>query len=166
MHVRACCCGLPPVEAERAKRNVLRTSDLFELAAEANPPNARQLRVQFEQWLQTLGAPAPLVDDLVLAVYEALANVVEHAYHPDHPQPVMQLQARLDHDHLLITVTDHGCWRTPSEPGYRGRGLAMMRSLTTEVYLHPTAHGTTVQLRTALHHSSNARVPAELTSPP
>lgn len=44
----------------------------------------------------------------------------------------MRLQARLDHDQLLITITDHGCWRTPGEPGYRGCGLAMMRSLTSE----------------------------------
>jgi serine/threonine-protein kinase RsbW len=153
MHVRERGWGLPPVEVGR---NVLRAKDLLELAAEANPPNARQLRVRFQQWLQTLGTPASLVDDLILAVYEALANVVEHAYHPGHPHPVMHLHARLDHDHLLITITDHGRWRAPSEPGYRGRGLAMMRSLTTEVHLHPTAHGTTVQLRAALRHSSNA----------
>jgi anti-sigma regulatory factor (Ser/Thr protein kinase) len=62
----------------------------------------------------------------------------------------MHLQARVDHTQLLITVTDHGCWRTPREPGYRGRGLAMMRSLTTEVHLRPSTHGTTVHLRTAL----------------
>jgi serine/threonine-protein kinase RsbW len=64
----------------------------------------------------------------------------------------MRLQARVDHHHLLITISDHGCWRTPPpEPGYRGRGLAMMRSLTTELHVHPTTHGTTVQLRADLH---------------
>jgi hypothetical protein len=51
-----------------------------------------------------------VVDDVTLAVYEALANAVEHAYHPHHPNPVMHLQARIDHTQLLITVTDHGCW--------------------------------------------------------
>jgi serine/threonine-protein kinase RsbW len=91
-----------------------------------------------------------VVDDVTLAVYEALANAVEHAYHPHHPNPVMHLQARIDHTQLLITVTDHGCWRPPGEPGYRGRGLAMMRSLTTELQLCPSPHGTTVALRVAL----------------
>ncbi len=110
--------------------------------------------MRFQEWLQALNAPRSLVDDLTLAVYEALANVVEHAYNPDHPNPVMHLQAGLDHDQLLITITDSGCWRTPQEPGYRGRGLEMMRSLTTEVHLHPTTHGTTVHLRAALHHGS------------
>jgi Histidine kinase-like ATPase domain len=89
-----------------------------------------------------------LVDDLVLAVYEALANVVEHAYPPEHPQPMMRLQARVEDRHVLITISDHGRWRTPPrEPGYRGRGLAMMRSLITELHLHRGPQGTTVQLR-------------------
>ena len=133
-------------------RNTIAATEWFELVVEATPHNARQLRSRFQQWLQTLGAPATLVDDLTLAVYEALANVVEHAYPPDYPHPMMRLQARADHHHVLITISDHGSWRTPpSEPGYRGRGLAMMRSLTTELQLHPTPNGTTVQLRAALH---------------
>jgi serine/threonine-protein kinase RsbW len=137
---------LPPAEVGR---NTIITREL-ELATEADPDNARQVRGRFQQWLWTLGAPSALVDDLTLAVYEALANVVEHAYHPDHPHPVMRLQARLDHDQLLITITDHGCWRAPGEPGYRGRSLAMMRFLTSEVHLDSSAHGTVVQLRTVL----------------
>jgi serine/threonine-protein kinase RsbW len=128
------------------------TSDpeLLNLATEATSHNARLVRVRFQRWLRELGARPAVVDDVTLAVYEALANAVEHAYHPHHPNPVMHLQARIDDTHLLITVTDHGCWRAPGEPGYRGRGLAMMRSLTTEVQLCPSPHGTTVALRVAL----------------
>jgi hypothetical protein len=70
--------------------------ELLDLVTEANLHSARQLRVRFQQWAQTLRTPSAVVDDLVLAVYEALANVVEHAYHSDHPDPVMHLQARLD----------------------------------------------------------------------
>jgi hypothetical protein len=36
-----------------------------------------------------------VVADVTLAVNEALANAVEHSYHPHHPNPVMQLQARI-----------------------------------------------------------------------
>lgn len=122
-------------------------TDWFDLAVEASPLNARQLRARFQQWLQTRGAPAALVDDLTLAVYEALANVVEHAYPPDYLQPMMRLQARVDHHQVLVTISDHGRWRTPPpEPGYRGRGLIMMRSLTTELDVHHTHEGTTVQM--------------------
>jgi serine/threonine-protein kinase RsbW len=141
-----------PVQSRPAVVLGPNTSDpeRFAFATEATAGNARQLRVRFQQWLQTLGTRPVVVDDVTLAVYEALANAVEHAYHPQHPNPVMRLQARIDHTQLLITVTDHGCWRPPGEPGYRGRGLAMMRLLTTEVHLSPSPHGTTVALRVAL----------------
>ncbi len=133
---------------------------------EANPHNARQLRVRFQKWLQTLGVPAALVDDLSLAVYEALANAAEHAYPVHHPNPVMQLQAQLHHDQLLITVTDYGCWRTPHDAGYRGRGLTVMRYLTTEVDLQPSTHGTTVHMRTALNHSCDGQAQRKPTVAP
>jgi anti-sigma regulatory factor (Ser/Thr protein kinase) len=125
------------------------------LAVEATPLNARQLRARFQEWLQKLGAPSARVDELTLAVYEALANVVEHAYPPDHPDPMMRLHARVEHRHVRISISDHGHWRTPpAEPGYRGRGLIMMRSLTTELHLHPSPDGTTVQMSAPLHCSS------------
>jgi len=47
------------------------------------------------QWLHTTGVAAALAKDLTLAGYEALANVVEHAYPPDHPHQVMRLQAQV-----------------------------------------------------------------------
>lgn len=154
-------CAASVLSSAEVGRTTMTIREPLELVAEANPDNARELRVRFQQWLRRLGAPTDLVDDLTLAVYEALANVVDHAYHPGHPHPVMYLLAHLDPDQLLITITDHGCWRVPSQPGYRGRGLALMRSLTTEVDLRPTADGTTVHLRAVLHHS-----PKELTIAP
>ena len=45
----------------------------------------------------------------------ALANAVEHAHPPDHPHPMMRLQARVDHHQLLITISDHGRWRVPPD---------------------------------------------------
>jgi serine/threonine-protein kinase RsbW len=139
----------PPAEIGR---NTIAVREWLDLAVEANPANARRLRTCFEHWLQTLGAPELLIDDLTLAVYEALANVVEHAYTLDHPHPVMRLQAHINHHHVLITISDHGRWRPPPpDPGYRGRGLAMMRTLTTELQLHRSPDGTTVQLRARFH---------------
>lgn len=92
-----------------------------------------------------------MIDDLILAVYEALANAVEHAYPPAHPHPVMRLQAQLNRNHVLIIVSDYGCWRVPGSPNYRGRGLPVMRDLVTDVRLDSTPHGTTVRLRAPLH---------------
>lgn len=155
---------LPPAQVGR---NAITISQPLEVAIEANADNARQLRVRVQEWLRSLGAPDDLIDDLTMAVYEALANVVEHAYRPDHPNPVMRLEARRDQDQLLITVTDHGRWRPPpGEPGYRGRGLAMMRSLTGDVQLRPTAEGTTVRLRATLQQRIEGLVPADPTALP
>lgn len=125
-------------------------SSYLTFAGDANPYNLRQLRVCFRDWLRTLGAPRPVVDDLEMAVYEALANVAEHAYHRHDPDPVLHLQARHDQDNVLITITDHGCWRAPRHTGHHGRGLIMMREFT-ELNLHPTEQGT---------HRAHARRPA------
>ena len=129
----------------------------LDLFIPATPEGARGLRLSVQEWLCTVGADAALVDDLVLAVYEALANVVEHAYPPGHPHPLMRLQAQLNQDQALITISDYGCWRDPDGPGHRGRGLAIMRSLVTEVQLNPTSHGTTVRLQALLHGNGDTR---------
>ena len=123
----------------------------LDITARANAYHARQLRIALRQWLHTAGVAPALAEDLTLASYEALANVVEHAYPPDHPHPVMRLQARVTHHELLIIIRDHGSWRAPPpDPGYRGRGLAMMHTLTTALHLRPTPDGTIVQLHANL----------------
>lgn len=79
----------------------------------------------------------------------------------------MRLAARRNQNQLLITITDHGRWRPPpGEPGYRGRGLAMMRALTGDVQLHPTAEGTTVRLRVTLQQRSCGRARTDTTASP
>jgi anti-sigma regulatory factor (Ser/Thr protein kinase) len=119
----------------------------LDLVADADAYHARQMRIALQDWLCTAGVDRSLRDDLALAVYEALANVVEHAYPPDHPHPIMRLRARKRHHDVVITITDHGRWRPPSsEASYRGRGLTVMRALATYTDLQRTAHGTTVQL--------------------
>lgn len=119
----------------------------LDLVAEADAYHARQMRIALQDWLRTAGVDRSLRDDIGLAVYEALANVVEHAYTPDHPHPVMRLTARKRHHDVFITITDRGRWRPPSsEASYRGRGLTVMRALTTYTDVQRTAHGTTVQL--------------------
>jgi serine/threonine-protein kinase RsbW len=123
----------------------------LDITARANAYHARQLRIALRQWLHTAGVAPTLAEDLMLAGYEALANVVEHAYPPDHPHPGMRLQAQVCLPLLRITITDHGCWRPPtSEAAYRGRGLAVMRAVTTRAHLIQSTHGTTVILFAAL----------------
>jgi len=50
-----------------------------------------------------------------------------------------------------IRVADAGSWKTPpADPGNRGRGLLLMRTLSEQVDLDGTAHGTTVGMRFAV----------------
>lgn len=121
----------------------------LDVTAGATGREARQLRLQVEQWLQRVGAPPALVDDLGLAVYEALANAVEHAYRPEQPGTV-QVCARTRHHDVVIRVSDEGRWRTPGEPGSRGRGLAMIRELVDYTQIEPGPSGTDVWLHAPL----------------
>lgn len=118
--------------------------------AVATVPNATALRRQLHDWL-ALDLPTHLVDDLVLAVYEAIANAAEHAYagHPDGPG-LVRLEAHRAADHILITVADQGHWRASTGAGFRGRGIPLMRLLTQNVHTRCDRNGTVVHLRAEL----------------
>ena len=135
--------------------------ELLDLHTEATPHGARWLRVCFEEWLRAAGAPATVTEDLALAVYEALANAVEHAYQPGHPQPMVHLQAEREHHQVLITISDQGCWQSRPAGSSRGRGIAVIRYLASEVDVQPGRRGTTVRLRAPLHPSSDDCAPTE-----
>lgn len=122
----------------------------MDVTTAATPYDARKLRVRFEHWLRENGAPVTDAEDLGLAVYEALANAAEHAYGPEHRARTMRLLARVDRDHVTVSVIDQGRWRPSGESRYRGRGLALMRHLTTDVHIEPSLQGTTVHLRAHL----------------
>lgn len=117
----------------------------------ATARNIAEMRRRFAIWLAADLLPGDLLDDLVLVVYEALANVVDHAY-VDVPDDVgyVGLTARRAHDSLRITVSDHGAWRGLSDRRFRGRGLDVIGVLIAQVYTESTGSGTRVHLRTVL----------------
>jgi anti-sigma regulatory factor (Ser/Thr protein kinase) len=134
-------------DQDRRRAIVIDHEHDLDLTGEASARTARELRIQLERWLRSAGAVSPQVaEDIGLAVYEALANAAEHAYPPDHHDPVIQLHAHFDADHVHITVSDHGSWIVPSDPGYRGYGFGLMRYLAHTVHVDPTPQGTTVHL--------------------
>lgn len=118
----------------------------FEAAAPATPEQALEMRQQFQRWLRDIGASADAVADLQLVVYEALANVVEHAYPDRALLASMWLTAQVDGSDVLVTVFDVGRWREHEPEPFRGRGLELMRELTT-MHIATGQRGTTVQLR-------------------
>ena len=126
----------------------------LDITAPATGSTATQGRREFSAWLAVDLTTGDLFDDLVLAVYEAIANTVDHAYaHVSEPGPVRLLARRVDHA-IHVTITDHGCWRgddhVDSTRPFRGRGLTLIRSLVPDVHLERGPAGTTVHLRAPL----------------
>jgi anti-sigma regulatory factor (Ser/Thr protein kinase) len=50
------------------------------LTGSALPFQLSSVRSRVAAWAEGLGAPPGMVDDLVLATHEALANIADHAY--------------------------------------------------------------------------------------
>ena len=96
------------------------------------------------RWLEDLEVP-PLVErEIVMAVHEASANVVEHAYGP--AGGTITITARYEDDQVEVLVRDSGSWRGVSR-GDRGNGLKLMRGLMNDVIVDTSADGTVVLLR-------------------
>ncbi len=120
------------------------------------PADAHQLtrtRRLLVDWATATGLSRDHVNDLVLAAYEAMSNVVDHAY----PDSTGTFDLRGDHaDHrVTVTVADHGRWKpattTPALlPALRGRGLTLMKGLSDEFELVHDDTGTRVRM--TFHH--------------
>lgn len=85
---------------------------------------------------------------LVLSAGELCANSVEHAY-PGASDGAVEVAVSRDSGGIVtLVVRDRGRWRPPpADPGHRGRGLAIVRSLMTEVEIDEATDGTTVSVR-------------------
>ena len=112
------------------------------------PATADQLpriRHAVNSWVQRIGVRADDVNAVVLATYEAMANVVTHAY--QHHRGTFDLHAvyRPDQRYVKITVSDRGRWRTNRVP-HHGMGLQLIQALAADALVDPGAQGTTVHL--------------------
>ncbi len=107
------------------------------------------LRRALADWATLAGLPRCDVDDLVLASYEAMANVVDHAYQPGQ-RGHFRLDARCTADlQILVTVSDYGRWHPllANPSSHRGRGLPLIYQLAHRVEVRHDQRGTTVQMR-------------------
>ena len=95
----------------------------FELRIRARPEQLQHVRHALGSWLDGQGAAPDVGAEIALAVHEAAANVVEHAY-----------------------PGDDGA---PSRTDQRGRGLALMHGLMDDVEITgiEDGSGTRVTLR-------------------
>ena len=104
-------------------------------------------------WTAAAGLPGDTAEDLQLALGEALANAVEHAYaaSPGDGECSYRLARGADGS-VRVEVRDTGLWRPPpADRGYRGRGLELIEALGTDVEVEHASGvaGTTVRFRVA-----------------
>jgi serine phosphatase RsbU (regulator of sigma subunit)/anti-sigma regulatory factor (Ser/Thr protein kinase) len=99
-------------------------------------------------WLEGTSATPADAHDLVLAVWEACANAVEHARAPDGEH--VSVHANLTDGAVRIVVEDSGSWSPPAEQSDRGLGLRLMHSLMSSVDIARNEAGTRVTLEKEL----------------
>jgi serine/threonine-protein kinase RsbW len=118
----------------------------------ANPSGATLARMELARWLEThFGLDGTRTGDVVLAVYEALANAVDAAPTTD---STMDLHATHDQEHrtLVVTVSDRGEWGSAplvtnrAASVHRGRGMPLMRALSDHTRIDTDDDGTAVSL--------------------
>jgi PAS domain S-box-containing protein len=115
----------------------------------AIPTRLSDIRRRLADWLRCKSVPESLAADIVLVVNEACSNSAEHAYRGREPG-TMRVEAALGDRHIHVRVSDSGSWKTPpADPGTRGRGLLLMRTLSERVDIDGTAEGTTIGVRFA-----------------
>lgn len=115
------------------------------LEASASPGDVGRLRSRVRRWLNAV-LDEDSVDDLTLAVSEALENAVDHAFVGRTPG-TMTVVADCSDDEVVVAVTDDGRWQEPTTaPTTRGRGLALMRSLADSAEVATDDRGTSVRL--------------------
>ena len=89
----------------------------------------------------------------MLAVDEAAANAVRHAYAPDESGSVeltlwTEPGPEPGHSTLSIEIVDHGSWQRPAErPTQGGRGIPLMTTMSESVLIHYDERGSRVLLR-------------------
>jgi serine/threonine-protein kinase RsbW len=119
-------------------------------AVAAAVPAARN---RVRAWLDALAWPVEDAEDVELAVNEALANVVDHAYPPGAPGPATlhawaARHPRSGDRRVVVTVTDRGRWAAyhPDDVprAARGHGLVVMSGCMAELHIQRSAAGTTV----------------------
>ena len=149
-HVRAALLGdsLPRDDvAFIGVRMIALAEDRLHLTMPADPKALPAARTIVGRWLRAAGADDRIVRDLQTACHEACANVIEHAYR--FREATFEIEGLHEDGEVALTVRDTGGWRGVGNPD-RGRGFAMMKSLTDDVVVEREETGTAVTLRRRL----------------
>jgi anti-sigma regulatory factor (Ser/Thr protein kinase) len=125
----------------------VRAVGLHELMEVDIPAEAEQLatvRHLIRRWVAAHGGTDDDCAAFAIAVTEACANAVEHAYGPRTAN--IRLRAALEDGAATVSIADDGSWREPRGEN-RGRGIPVMKEFMDDVSIDTGDDGTTVELR-------------------
>ncbi len=116
----------------------------LQLALPARPDQLRILRTRLAGWLERHGVDREAIFEFSLAVSEAAANAVSHAYGLE--AAGFGVEVVWDDNVLVCTVSDRGRWQAQPRDD-DGRGLMLMRTLSDSLDIDAGENGTRVVLR-------------------
>jgi serine/threonine-protein kinase RsbW len=126
-----------------------RSHSAFGRTVPAVAENVASLRHAIVGLAEDAGASDTVRTDLALAVGEACANVVVHAYPPGDTGPLIVQATILDEREIVVTVVDQGQGMTPrpDSPGL-GLGLPLIANLSDRLEIQdgPDGVGTQVEM--------------------
>jgi anti-sigma regulatory factor (Ser/Thr protein kinase)/PAS domain-containing protein len=146
LHPDATVTGMMPPSDEDARVVVERLANLeaaLQIARPAEALEAACLRRLAAAWAAQHPALDRWRDDIALAVGEATANAVVHAYRAR--TGVVRLECALHNQRAEIRIRDWGEWEAPS-PERDSRGIALMQRLCDTFELRHLSEGTEVVL--------------------
>jgi anti-sigma regulatory factor (Ser/Thr protein kinase) len=127
-------------------------ADRVQLSLPAESRSLAVLRRVLGRWLKAAGAGETEIYETLVAVGEACANAIAHAYPAG--EAAFEVEATRSGSQLEITVRDFGSWR-PARGEERRRGLTLMEQLMEHVTIDKGDAGTTVVLRRSLQNGAS-----------
>ena len=121
--------------------------ELLDVEVPAEPRRLATIRQLVRRWVEANGGGDDDCAAFAIAVSEACANAIEHAYGPEHA--MIEVRASLVDGVAAVSIGDRGNWRQP-RGGNRGRGIPIMREFMDDVSIERGGRGTTVNLRRRL----------------
>lgn len=102
-------------------------------------------------WLLSNELAPEQVQDLLVAVGEAIANSIEHG-HRDGRIGSVTLSGHASGETIHLRIVDTGAWKPADDVPHlsRGRGLKLMHALTENVAIHSDHLGTTVDMHSRI----------------
>jgi serine phosphatase RsbU (regulator of sigma subunit)/anti-sigma regulatory factor (Ser/Thr protein kinase) len=116
---------------------------VLEVDVPAEPAQLATIRHLIRRWVTANEGGDDDCSAFAIAVTEACANSIEHAYGPG--DAAISLRAEMEDSVATVTLRDNGTWRDPRGEN-RGRGIPLMKEFMDEVSFDRGEDGTTVRL--------------------